>query len=655
MVNVINYICLLAFTATLSSGYKRSGKVIRHFEALDYETKYKQAEIGRLVDERSSTAQEASSIKVINIEAFGRKFKLILRSKDISSFPFDIEIKGNINTELNLNSNTLVAGSVYNDKLSSVYGWITESGFFYGTVKSQNETYYIEPANKYFISPRFHSLMYRSKDNTDDLGDLFNFINYGNKKRANSKHHISKRRSSTHPEFKTNPKICRLSLEADFAFLKMMGSTLDSLNSMINHVEVLNRIFYRSFVNRDMSTHAKVFELHRNLSMVQFQIARVRVYNESETVQVLGPTVLDAATFLRHMQNKGGYSHYCLGLFFTGNSFNDGVLGVAKTGGICTNLNVGVVSFKREGVALPPLLTEIAVAHVVGHAFGAKHDEDSCHSESLNKDDHFIMTKFGLDADLGNHFVYSPCTVRQIKSFLNTLPEKGCFKLDSPSLCGNAVVEHGEECDCGGDEMCKDLEPGNCCDFGTCKLRVHAECSVSNGSCCDGKTCRYKNAGEICSVETECSDQAVCNGNTSICPEPSHKENFSECNWNSSICMNGVCSGKSVCGKFGLQPCFCKDKSDECKICCLSKGKCFPAQNITKIKSRLKSIYLSAGSLCSSRRGYCDVFHDCHRINLNAPFSNRYDPYFRKKSIKEITHSFWWAIFLGRGKGNCPY
>ena len=104
-----------------------------------------------------------------------------------------------------------------------------------------------------------------------------------------------------------------------------------------------------------------------------------------------------------------------------------------------------------------------------------------------------------------------------------------------------------------------------------------------SGSCCDGKTCTYKNAGEICSVETECSDRAMCNGNTSRCPQPSHKENFLECNRNSSICMNGVCSGKSVCGKFGLQPCFCKDKTDECKICCLSEEKCFPAQNITKV------------------------------------------------------------------------
>jgi hypothetical protein len=47
--------------------------------------------------------------------------------------------------------------------------------------------------------------------------------------------------------------------------------------------------------------------------------------------------------------------------------------------------------------------------------------------------------------------------------------------------------------------------------------------------------------------------------------------------------MNGVCSGRSVCTKFGLRACFCEEKVDQCKICCISADKCLPAQNITKV------------------------------------------------------------------------
>ena len=75
----------------------------------------------------------------------------------------------------------------------------------------------------------------------------------------------------------------------------------------------------------------------------------------------------------------------------------------------------------------------------------------------------------------------------------------------------------------------------------------------------------------------------MCPGNSSICPQPSHKSDFLECNWNSSVCINGSCSGISVCIKFGLESCSCKDKMNECKICCLDGDKCWPAQNITKV------------------------------------------------------------------------
>ena len=106
---------------------------------------------------------------------------------------------------------------------------------------------------------------------------------------------------------------------------------------------------------------------------------------------------------------------------------------------------------------------------------------------------------------------------------------------------------------------------------------------LSLGFCCDGTTCNYKNAGKICSFVTECSEEEVCSGNSSTCPQPLHKANFLECNWNSSVCLDGVCSGKSVCAGFGLDSCSCKDKVNECKICCLDGGKCWPAQNITKV------------------------------------------------------------------------
>ena len=49
--------------------------------------------------------------------------------------------------------------------------------------------------------------------------------------------------------------------------------------------------------------------------------------------------------------------------------------------------------------------------------------------------------------------------------------------------CGDAVVQPGEECDCGADD-CGDIDP--CCDGATCQLEAGADCSDFNDGCCQG-------------------------------------------------------------------------------------------------------------------------------------------------------------------------
>ena len=94
------------------------------------------------------------------------------------------------------------------------------------------------------------------------------------------------------------------------------------------------------------------------------------------------------------------------------------------------------------------------------------------------------MTKFGLNGDQTNNFLYSPCSVRQIQSFVDSVQDVHCLEQSSSTLsyCGNSVVENGEECDCGDETTCSVLEFGRCCDFASCKLKAHATCSVSNGT-----------------------------------------------------------------------------------------------------------------------------------------------------------------------------
>ncbi|XP_064813959.1 disintegrin and metalloproteinase domain-containing protein 10-like, partial [Oncorhynchus masou masou] len=145
-------------------------------------------------------------------------------------------------------------------------------------------------------------------------------------------------------------------------------------------------------------------------------------------------------------------------------------------------------------------------------------------------------------------------------------------------ICGNGLVEPGEECDCGYSDQCRD----QCCydadqpDNRKCKLKPNKVCSPSQGPCCTPE-CYYKGRNEKCREESECAHQGMCNGGTAQCPTSEPKANFTACHGETQVCLNGGCSG-SICEKYGLEVCTCasvegKDETDElCHVCCSEKS-----------------------------------------------------------------------------------
>lgn len=129
------------------------------------------------------------------------------------------------------------------------------------------------------------------------------------------------------------------------------------------------------------------------------------------------------------------------------------------------------------------------------------------------------------------------------------------------SLCGNGMIDRGEQCDCGRPEQCKNP----CCDPMTCKLRSNATCT--HGECCDMSTCRPFPAQTICRHSIgECDLTEYCNGNSEYCPVNLFKHHSESCNGKTAFCYNGFCDTSYIfiAKKDAIK---CSDHCGENRIC----------------------------------------------------------------------------------------
>ncbi len=119
------------------------------------------------------------------------------------------------------------------------------------------------------------------------------------------------------------------------------------------------------------------------------------------------------------------------------------------------------------------------------------------------------------------------------------------FKEYNGSLCGNGIVEPGEECDCGYANECKEQ---NCCYDADqkpslkCRLKPNAKCSPSQGPCCTSQ-CNFASSNTNCMLSNECLNNVTCTGSNAFCPRNSsvfYKPNLTACNSGTQVCRNGV-------------------------------------------------------------------------------------------------------------------
>ncbi|XP_052018844.1 disintegrin and metalloproteinase domain-containing protein 25-like [Apodemus sylvaticus] len=169
------------------------------------------------------------------------------------------------------------------------------------------------------------------------------------------------------------------------------------------------------------------------------------------------------------------------------------------------------------------------IAHEMGHNLGMEHDTDSCTcgvKNCLMAPTDSGITKFSncSYSDFWATYATAKC-MRKEKKSIGTLNIK---------LCGNGVVDDGEQCDCGDRYTC---ERDQCCNS-TCTLKAGAACAF--GLCCT--RCQILPAGTLCREEVnECDLPEWCNGHSSKCPNDIYLLNGSPCK-DGGYCYEKSCS-----------------------------------------------------------------------------------------------------------------
>ncbi|GIY72660.1 disintegrin and metalloproteinase domain-containing protein 10 homolog [Caerostris extrusa] len=119
------------------------------------------------------------------------------------------------------------------------------------------------------------------------------------------------------------------------------------------------------------------------------------------------------------------------------------------------SLNTGVITFVNYNSRVPPKVSELTLAHEIGHNFGSPHDYPKSVDQVVLKGN-YIMYASATSGDRPHNNKFSECSIHNISAVLRAVfsneGKDNCFEKDDGAFCGNKIVEDGEECDCGYDE-----------------------------------------------------------------------------------------------------------------------------------------------------------------------------------------------------------
>ncbi|XP_030836228.1 disintegrin and metalloproteinase domain-containing protein 23 [Strongylocentrotus purpuratus] len=169
------------------------------------------------------------------------------------------------------------------------------------------------------------------------------------------------------------------------------------------------------------------------------------------------------------------------------------------------------------------------ISRGIATSLGLLEETDACQCENHS----CLMNVSTISGNPG----FSDCSDQTFQAAYNRgkfwcldTPPRNIELIEAP-LCGNGIVETGEECDCGNYTACL-----SCCQ--ACVLIEGAECA--GGSCCN-RQCKLLMAGSICRErQGSCDIPEYCSGTFGNCPKNVVLHDGAPCK-KKGMCNAGVC------------------------------------------------------------------------------------------------------------------
>ncbi|XP_006864505.1 PREDICTED: ADAM DEC1 [Chrysochloris asiatica] len=339
--------------------------------------------------------------------------------------------------------NCFYEGNIQNEK-NSVASISTCDGLR-GYFTYQNQRYMIKPLKS--TDQEEHAVFTDNQEELDQANHTCGVRNIGRKQKLIR---ISRSlNSSAQEDFLQAEKYINLFLVLDNAFYNMYNGNLTLIRRFIFDVMNLLNVMY-------------------NTLDVKVILVGMEIWSDGDKIKVVPDAGVTFNNFLSwHRSNLAKAKIHDHSQLLSGIGFSNRRVGLAASNSLCSPSSVAVIEAKKKNnVALVAVM-----AHELGHVLGmpdipyyTKCPSGSC---VMNQ---YLSSKFPKD--------FSTICRSHFQSYL--LSQKPKCILQAPTskniittpMCGNKLLEVGEDCDCGSPKECTN----SCCEAMTCKLKSRTDC-----------------------------------------------------------------------------------------------------------------------------------------------------------------------------------